>query len=43
MSRGWTEVSGEFAVAIQNSKVWSQYQKLGDLYEMSISPAEKEG
>ena len=43
MSRGWTEVSGEFAVAIQNSKVWSQYQRLGDLYEMSISPAEKEG
>ena len=42
MSRGWWEVNGEFNVSIQNSKVWSQYKTLGDLYEMKITQTTKE-
>lgn len=42
MTRGWHEINGEFAVSIQNKNVWSQYQSLGDLYEVSISQTTKE-
>jgi len=43
MARNWTEVNGEYSVYISNDKVWSQYQKIGDLYTMTATPATKEG
>lgn len=42
MTRGWWEISGEFHVGINNKNVWSQYQSLGDLYEMQITQTTKE-